>query len=242
MLRLNSFIAYSLIAIGGSLHAQESPRDYSPHPSERQLPHEMHSKMAERPEIRVGIDSGDLRGNDNRALQAAVDYIAALGGGTVRIGPGEYLMRDSLHLRSGVRVVGSGKETLLTKAAGIVFDLGIDGDFGEQQITTVDGVELQIGLGVAVWDDQAGGFHTTVARITGKTDNIYSIDQPLMADCLVSRGAKAGTLYPVISGYNITDASVSQLTVDGNKQLAMMEMHKSKATEGQWVELSKTNR
>ncbi len=218
MLRLNSFIVYSLIAIGGSLQAQEANRDYSPRPSERQLPHEMHSKMAERPEIRVGIDSGVLRGNDNRAIQAAVDYIAALGGGTVRIGPGEYLMRDSLHLRSGVRVVGSGNDTLLTKAAGIVFDLGIDGDFGEQQITTVDAVDLQVGQGVAVWDDQAGGFHTTVARITGKTDNVYSIDHPLMADCLVSRGAKAGTLYPVISGYNITDASVSHLTVDGNKQ------------------------
>ncbi|HBE67277.1 MAG TPA: hypothetical protein DDW52_03920 [Planctomycetaceae bacterium] len=216
------FIAWaflsSAIALSGQIAGQESPRDYSPHPSEQQLPRAMHSEMAERPEISVGVDSGVLRGNDNRALQAAVDYVAALGGGTVRIGPGEYTMRDSLHLRSGVQVIGSGKDTVLTKAPGIVFDLGIDGDFGEQQITAKDGVQLQAGQGIAVWDAQAGGFHTTVARITGKNNNIYSIDQPLMADCLVSRGAKAGTLFPVISGYNIIDASVSKLTVDGNKR------------------------
>ena len=33
-------------------------------------------------EIRVGIQEGDIRGEDHRALQAAVDDVAGLGGGT----------------------------------------------------------------------------------------------------------------------------------------------------------------
>ncbi len=193
-------------------------RDYSPLPGERQLPLAMHSEMDTRPEIEVGIESGAIRGNDQRALQAAVDYIAALGGGTVRIGPGEFLMHDSLHLRSGVAVVGSGETTVLKKAAGEVLPLALDGDFGEQQVTTVDGTQFEVGQGITVWDNAAGGFHTTVARITGRRGNTYSIDKPLMADCMLQRNAKAGTLYPVISGYELVDASIANLTVDGNKE------------------------
>src|SRR5262245_44624711 len=47
-------------------------------------------------EVRVGIDEGDIRGGDHRALQSAVDYVAGLGGGTVHVGPGRYLMRGAL--------------------------------------------------------------------------------------------------------------------------------------------------
>src|SRR5262249_26043738 len=43
-------------------------------------------------EFRVGIEKGDIRGADHRALQAAVDYVAGLGGGTVYIGRGRYQM------------------------------------------------------------------------------------------------------------------------------------------------------
>jgi hypothetical protein len=43
----------------------------------------MHSEMSERPTITVGRAGTDLVGADNRALQAAVDYVAGLGGGTV---------------------------------------------------------------------------------------------------------------------------------------------------------------
>ena len=50
-------------------------------------------------EISVGIDTGDVRGGDHRGLQAAVDYIAELGGGTVHVGPGRYQMRNALQLR-----------------------------------------------------------------------------------------------------------------------------------------------
>src|SRR5437868_3061756 len=58
-----------------------------------QLPHAMHTPMKAQPRVVVGMASGDIVGADNRALQAAVDYVASLGGGLVEIGPGEYLMR-----------------------------------------------------------------------------------------------------------------------------------------------------
>ena len=141
-------------------------RDFSPGPQEKQLPTAMHSAMATLPRVSVGHKDADLVGGDNRILQAAVDYVAGLGGGSVEIGEGEYRMRDSLHLRPNVAVRGVKGKTILRKAPGVVSALAIDGDFGEEQITVQDPDGFASGCGVAIWDKNAGGFHTTVARIT----------------------------------------------------------------------------
>ena len=173
--------------------------------------------MKERPRITVGQDREDILGRDNRALQSAVDYIAQLGGGTVLIGPGEYLMRDSLHLRSGVTVRGVKGKTVLRKAPGVKSRLVLDGDFGEQQFTVANPEGFAVGSGVTIRDKNAGGFHTTVARITGRTGATFSIDKPIMADCLVDRDAYAATAFPVVSGYDVTDVRIQDLTIEGNK-------------------------
>lgn len=221
MLRLLArflLMAFTIVSVQPSSLADEpDERRFAPAAHEQQLPLRMHAEMERLPWIRVGIDAGDMRGNDNRVLQAAVEYIAAFGGGTVEIGPGEYLMHDSLHLRSHVHIVGSGPDTVLKKTRGSVSRLGIDGDFGEQQITVQDPSGFQVGNGVTVWDERSGGFHTTVARITGQSGNTFSIDKPLGADCLVSQQAQAGTLFPVISGYDLVGASIQNVTIEGNK-------------------------
>ena len=89
-----------------STHADQAGRQYA------------ENALHARPDIKVtvGIRDADMVGSDHRALQAAVDYVANLGGGTVEIGPGEYLMRDSLNLRSRVTVRGAGASTILKKA------------------------------------------------------------------------------------------------------------------------------
>jgi len=211
------FAIACVLVFTGILHASETQKDFSPKPDEQQLPTAMHSEMKELPSITVGKENADITGNDNRTLQAAVDYIAGLGGGTVNIGEGQYLMYDSLHLRSNVTVKGKKGKTILQKTDGIACPLALDGDFGEQQFTVEDPTGFAVGYGVAIWDDRAGGFHTTVARITGHNGNTFSIDKPLMADCMVSNKAKAATVFPIVSGYHIEGARVEGLTIDGNK-------------------------
>jgi len=167
--------------------------------------------------ITVGLREADIVGADNRALQAAVDYVAGLGGGTVEIGPGEFLMHDSLHLRSFVTVRGTRGKTILRKAKAAVSPLALDGDYGEEQITLVNPDGFKVGSGVAIWDKNANGFHTTVARITGQNGNTFSIDTPLNADCMVASQAQAATVFPVVSGYHLEGARVENLIIDGNK-------------------------
>src|SRR6056297_3383707 len=65
--------------------------------------------------ITVGEKSGDLVGNDDKALQAAIAYVSRLGGGTVKILPGTYRLRNAVHLESKVRLLGSGEDSVITK-------------------------------------------------------------------------------------------------------------------------------
>jgi len=206
------------ICVCGLTVAGNEARDFSPRSEEKQLPGAMHSAMAALPRVTVGHKNADLVGSDNRVLQAAVDYVAALGGGTVEIGEGEYAMHDSLHLRPNVTVRGIKGKTILRKAAGAVSALAIDGDFGEEQITVQDPSGFVPGCGVAIWDKNAGGFHTTVARITGQNGNTFSISKPLMADCMVDGGAKAATVFPVVSAYDTEAVRIEDLVIEGNKE------------------------
>ena len=184
---------------------------------EQQLPRAMHSQMKDLPLITVGPKQADIIGTDDRVLQAAVDYIAGLGGGVVQIGAGEFAMHDSLHLRSNVTVRGTKGQTVLHKAKGVSTPLAMDGDFGEEQVTLVDPQGFKVGYGITVWDSQSGGFHTTVGRITGANGNTFSFDMPLNADCLVANKAMAATVFPVVTGYNLEGARLEDLVIDGNK-------------------------
>jgi len=185
---------------------------------EQQLPHAMHSQMKLLPSITVGLSGAALVGNDNRVLQAAVDYIAGLGGGTVQIGEGEFTMRDSLHLRSFVTVRGTNGKTVLRKAKCAASALALDGDYGEEQVTVVNPEGFEPGYGVAIWDTGSGGFHTTVGRVTGRNGTTFSFDAPLNADCLVANKAQAATVFPVVSGYNLEGAHIQDLVIEGSSE------------------------
>ncbi|MFA5264002.1 MAG: right-handed parallel beta-helix repeat-containing protein [Opitutaceae bacterium] len=183
-----------------------------------QLPGAMHSPMQVVPSVTVGVQTGDFVGSDQRVLQGAVDYVAGLGGGLVIIGPGEFLMRDSLHLRSGVTVRGTPGQTILRKARAAISPLAIDGDYGEEQITVTNPEGFAVGDGVSIWDFNAGGFHTTVARITGQRGNTYSISLPLNSDCMIANGAQTATIFPVVSGYHLEGVKIEDLTIEGTKE------------------------
>ncbi|MEI6393931.1 MAG: hypothetical protein WCT12_22865 [Verrucomicrobiota bacterium] len=167
--------------------------------------------------LMVGISSADIIGNDNRALQAAVDYAGNLGGGTVLIGPGEYLMRDALHLRSRVTVRGAGETTVLKKDREHRAPLAADGDFGEAAITVQNPEGFAIGRGVYVASKTIKNFLGACATILNRRSNYFTLSRSLNADVLTTDGGFAATIYPVISGYNLEDARVENLAVAGNR-------------------------
>ena len=168
--------------------------------------------------ITFGVENAAVVGSDNRALQAAVDYVSGLGGGTVYIGAGVYEMKDSLHLRSNVTAIGAGEDTVLRKGSGHISRLVTDGDYGEEQITVADASGFAVGGGVTVRDDRSGGFHTTVGTIIAQVDeNTFIINSPLQADCMVHNNAIAKATFPIISAYYAENIRIEGVTVDGNQ-------------------------
>lgn len=196
-----------VLAVSSAVAQQEAER--------RNAENQLHARPAIR--IRVGIENADIIGNDNRALQAAVDYVGNLGGGTVEIGPGEYLMRDSLHLRSRVTVRGAGKQTVLKKDREYRTPLAADGDYGEFAITVEDTTGFAVGRGVYVASKRQRNFHGVCATILNARENYFTLSRHMNADILMSDEGYAATIYPVISGYKIRDAVVENLTIDGNR-------------------------
>src|SRR5262249_36844969 len=159
-----------------------------------------------RAEIRVGIDEGDIRGRDNRALQAAVDLVARLGGGTVHIGPGRYEMRNALTLRDYVRVVGEPGRTVLVACDGAESRLACDGDCNERQVTLDDPTKFRVGDGVSIQDDTTGGFAVTTATLTGRVDDrSFTISAPLYLDYMVAKKATARLAFPIVGGSGVRD-------------------------------------
>jgi parallel beta-helix repeat protein len=170
-------------------------------------------------EIRVGIDAGDLRGQDHRALQAAVDYVAGLGGGTVVIGPGRYEMRAALTLRDHVVIKGTPGKTILAACPGVRTKLAMDGDANQRAITLADPENFRVGDDVLLADDRyTGGFEVTTATLTAKLGpNTFRISRPLRLDYMVFRNARAEHVFPLVGGWGIKHAAVEGLTLEGNR-------------------------
>jgi parallel beta-helix repeat protein len=175
---------------------------------------ELHARPAVR--ITVGLHEADIVGSDHRALQAAVDYVANLGGGVVEIGPGEFLMRDALHLRSRVTVRGAGADTVLKKDREYRSLLAADGDFGEAAITLQDPMGFAVGGGGYVASKTQRYFLGMCGTILNSQANYFTLSRSMNADLMMKDEAFAVTSFPVISGYDLDNARVENLTVDGN--------------------------
>src|SRR5262245_42403236 len=85
-------------ALAGRLCAAERPAVTRPRATSGDTVVE--PDWTERMTITVGPQDADLVGTTEKALQAAVDYVARLGGGTVQILPGTYRLRNSVFLAS----------------------------------------------------------------------------------------------------------------------------------------------
>ena len=156
-------------------------------------------------------------GGDNRTVQDAVDRAAAQGGGRVVLRPGVYRMDDSLHLRSGVAVEGSGPDTVLRKAPEVRSALSADLGYGHFDVSLAEPDKFRVGMGVLVADDRAGGFYQTVASLTWRDGDRFGIDRMLNHDYGRHARGYVASSFPVVSASYVEDASVANLAVDGNR-------------------------
>ncbi len=175
--------------------------------------------------ITVGPEKADLVGTSEKVIQAAVDYVTGWGGGTVRVLPGVYRLRNAVFLRSRVRIVGSGPESVLVKEPAVTTRLAEDSDFYEQEITLADASGFQVGDGVCLRAHSQrykGQYDVFTRSLVARSGNRFKLDRPLpgypgYVDLWVRGEATATTLFALIHGEDLADAAVESITLDGNK-------------------------
>lgn len=173
----------------------------------------------ERWTITVGPRDADIVGSTEKAIQAAVDSAARWGGGTVRILPGEFTLRNAVYLASRVRLVGSGADTVLRKAPSRSTTLREDSDWYDQEITLTDADGFQVGDGVCLQtiDPHNGGPDVLKRTLVARSGNRFKLDAALRENFWLSGKPTCATLFPLLSGENIADATIENLTLDGDK-------------------------
>ena len=169
--------------------------------------------------VSVGSAGADVLGNDNIAIQKAVERVATAGGGTVLIKAGTYTLHNSVRLASHITLRGEGPEkTILKKAPGVKSRLALDADYGEFQATVEDARGFAAGMGVTIVDriSRAGWVPSvrTIVRMEGQT--LY-FDRFLHMDYSVANAGEVFNTFPLIAGYEVEDVRVEELAVDGNR-------------------------
>jgi parallel beta-helix repeat protein len=169
--------------------------------------------------ITVGATKGDIVGSDHRAIQAAVDYVAGLGGGSVEILPGVYHFRNAVRLRSQVRIVGSGAESICIKEPSIKTALAENSDWYEQEVTLADPSGFRVGDGIVLRtrNPHNGSFDTYKRTLVARSGQRFKLNEMLVENFWTKEGATATTLFALFDGFRISDAVIENITLDGNR-------------------------
>lgn len=170
--------------------------------------------------ITVGQNQGDLQGKTDRVIQAAVDYLNRMNGGTLKILPGTYTLRNSVFLPSGIKIMGSGEETILRKEASKRIELAQDSDWYDQEITVknADGFEVGDGIALQAKNPSHGGNTVIKRTIVATSGNRLKLNDGLRDNLWLSGNPTCTSLFPLLTSERTQDVVIENLTLDGNKE------------------------
>ena len=171
--------------------------------------------------LSIGQNEGDLQGDNDKVIQAGIEYLHRLGGGTLHLLPGVYNLHNAIYLHPNITLRGSGKKTILRKTASVVTVLVRDSDWFEYGIQVADvkgfspagGIMLRTKTGPGDW--QYDVLRATVIAIEG--DVIY-LDRLTKENFWLEKDATAATIFPILTAENVDDVVIEDIVLDGNRE------------------------
>ena len=204
------------VGLGRRVFADEQPQVTHPRATDGDRRYE--PDWDERLTVTVGPQDADLVGKNDRVVQAAVDYVARVGGGTVKLLPGEYVCRNAVFLPTGVRLVGSGPESVLTKTASERVPLSADSDWYDQEITLEHAGDFRVGDGVALLatNPHDGGSEVIKRTLVARSGNRFKLNDGLRRNLWLSGKPTCASLFPLLTSEQTADVVIENVALDGN--------------------------
>ena len=217
-----NFLTLGALAIAAQYprvaRSDERPKVTNPRATDGDKRHQ--PEWEEKFELTVGQTKGDLIGKDDRVLQAAVDYVARMGGGTVRILPGTYTLRAAVHLPTGIRLIGSKAESIITRIPSERIALAADSDWYDQEVTLSKAGGMRVGDSVVF---QAKNPHSQAdivikRKLVSRSGNRFKLDDGLRENLWLSGTPSCASLFPLLTSERTSGVTIEDLVLDGNRQ------------------------
>ncbi len=172
----------------------------------------------ERLTITVGPQKADLVGHSDKAIQAALDYVSRLGGGTVQLLPGTFELRDAIFLPSNVRLRGSGADSIITKIPSQTVPLADDSNWFDQEITLQQAADFRVGDGVLLRtvNPHNGGMDVIKRTLVARSGNRFKLSDGLRDNLWLSGNPTCSSLFPLLTSQFTADVVIEDLALDGN--------------------------
>jgi hypothetical protein len=219
--RFLSAMAGSIVFAPGAILRAEDDRPPMTHPRATDGDDRAEPAWDERLTVTVGTEGKkcDLVGRDDKVIQAALDYVARYGGGTVRLFPGTFVLRNAIVLPSKARLIGAGADTIVTKVPSTSVALADDSDWYDREITLEDAKGFQVGDGVVLkatnLDD--GGPVVIKRTLVARSGTRFRLDSGLRENLWTTGKPTCASLFPLLTAERTSDVVIENLTLDGDK-------------------------
>ncbi|NQT03580.1 MAG: right-handed parallel beta-helix repeat-containing protein [Planctomycetes bacterium] len=170
--------------------------------------------------LTVGQDEGDLQGKDDKIIQAGIEYLNRVGGGTLHILPGVYNLRNAIYLHPNITLRGSGERTILRKSDSVVTNLLRDSDWFEYGVQVEDVKGFVAGGGIMLRSKKGAGdwqYDVMRATVTVIEGDVLYLDGLTKENFWIEKDATAGTVFPILTAENVDNVVVEDIVLDGNR-------------------------
>ncbi len=183
--------------------------------------------------LTLGQTEGDLQGKDDKIIQAGIEYLHRLGGGTLRLLPGTYTLHNAVCLRPNIILQGAGAArdpkrdesrlgtlTILRKAASVVTPLVRDSDWFEYGVQVKSTKGFTPGGGMMLCcktGSRETPFQVLRATVTAIQGDTLLLDQLILTDSWTDKDATAAAIFPLLTAENVNDVVVKDLVLDGRR-------------------------
>ncbi|MBT6723034.1 MAG: right-handed parallel beta-helix repeat-containing protein [Planctomycetaceae bacterium] len=212
-------IAAALTAVTDSVVSSEDGRPKVTRPRATDGDDRSEPDWDEQLTITVGNQGADINGKDDRAIQAAVDYIRRIGTGTVKLTAGVFQLRNAIYLPSNLRMIGSGDDTVITKDASHSANIVDDSDWYDQEITLKAGHGFRVGDGVFITaknTNNGDAVHVKRTLVANK-GNRFKLNDGLRKNIWLTGNPKATSVFPLLTSEYSADVLIENLVLDGNR-------------------------